>query len=131
MKDLPDEDLNGDGEITQMRKKVPLGEGRFRLHPKDPRLLVPLEDDEERRLLDKFRSVTRATLKGTAVIGILQGALAGAAFAVVGIDSAVFWGTIMVVLSVIPGIGTALVWVPAVVFLALDGQVVAAVGVGL
>ncbi|MBW2470078.1 MAG: AI-2E family transporter, partial [Deltaproteobacteria bacterium] len=53
---------------------------------------LPLEDQDERRMLDKFTSVTRATLKGTAVIGILQGALAGAAFAVVGIDSAVFWG---------------------------------------
>ncbi len=40
------EDLNGDGEITQMRKKVPLGQGRFRLHPKDPRRLVPIEEDE-------------------------------------------------------------------------------------
>ncbi len=40
------EDLDGDGEITQMRKRVAPGEGDFRLHPKDPRLLVPLEEDE-------------------------------------------------------------------------------------
>ena len=40
------EDLDGDGEITQMRKRVPLGEGDYRLHPKDPRRLVALEDDE-------------------------------------------------------------------------------------
>ena len=40
------EDLNGDGELTQMRKKVPLGQGRFRLDPKDPRRLVPIEEDE-------------------------------------------------------------------------------------
>lgn len=90
---------------------------------------LPLEDHEERRLLDKFRSVTRATLKGTAVIGLLQGGLAGLAFAVVGIPSAVFWGTVMVVLSIIPGIGTALIWVPAVIVLAAGGQW--AQGIGL
>ena len=92
---------------------------------------LPLEDQDERRMLNKFTSVTRATLKGTAVIGILQGGLAGAAFAVVGIDSAVFWGTIMAVLSFIPGIGTALVWVPAVIFLAVTGHLVKAIGLGV
>ncbi len=83
---------------------------------------LPLEDEEERRLLDKFRSVTRATLKGTAVIGILQGILAGLALAIAGIPSAVFWGTVMVVLSVIPGIGTGLVWLPAAIILMAGGH---------
>jgi predicted PurR-regulated permease PerM len=92
---------------------------------------LPLEDQDERRILDKFTSVTRATLKGTAVIGILQGALAGAAFAVVGIDSAVFWGTVMAVLSFIPGIGTALVWGPAVIILAATGHLAKAIGLGV
>jgi predicted PurR-regulated permease PerM len=92
---------------------------------------LPLEDRDERLMLDKFTSVTRATLKGTAVIGILQGGLAGAAFAVVGIDSAVFWGTIMAVLSFIPGIGTALVWVPAVIILAATGHLAKAIGLGV
>ncbi len=92
---------------------------------------LPLEDQDERRMLNKFTSVTRATLKGTAVIGILQGGLAGAAFAVVGIDSAVFWGTIMAVLSFIPGIGTALVWVPAVIFLVATGHLAKAIGLGV
>ncbi len=83
---------------------------------------LPLEDHEERRLLEKFSSVTRATLKGTAAIGTLQGTLAGLAFAVVGIPSPVFWGSIMVVLSIIPGIGTALVWLPAAVILIAGGH---------
>jgi len=83
---------------------------------------LPLEDDDERRMLDKFTSVTRATIKGTVVIGVLQGGLAGLAFAVAGISSAVFWGTIMAVMSIIPGIGTALVWGPAAVILAAGGH---------
>jgi predicted PurR-regulated permease PerM len=92
---------------------------------------LPLEDHDERRMLNKFTSVTRATLKGTAVIGLLQGILAGAAFAVVGIHSAVFWGAIMAVLSFIPGIGSALVWGPAVIILAATGHLAKAIGLGV
>ena len=88
---------------------------------------LPLEDQDERRILDRFTSVARATLKGTAVIGLLQGGLAGLAFAAVGIPSAVFWGTLMSLLSVLPGIGTALVWVPATIILAAAGHWVKAV----
>ncbi len=92
---------------------------------------LPLEDHDERRILDRFTSVTRATLKGSAVIGILQGALAGGAFAVVGIPSAVFWGAIMTVLSIIPGIGSALVWAPAAIILAATGHIAKAIGLAL
>jgi len=92
---------------------------------------LPLEEPDERRRLDKFTSVTRATLKGTAVIGVIQGLLGGIAFAVVGIPSAVFWGTIMAVLSFIPGIGSALVWVPAVIILAVSGSFIKAIGLGI
>lgn len=89
---------------------------------------LPLEDKDEIRILERFTSVSRATLKGTAVIGILQGGISGIAFAVVGINSAVFWGTIMTVLSIIPGIGTALIWFPAGLILAATGHYVKAVG---
>jgi predicted PurR-regulated permease PerM len=92
---------------------------------------LPLEDHDERRILDRFTSVTRATLKGTAVIGILQGLLGGIGFAVAGIPSAVFWGTIMAVLSFIPGIGSALVWVPAVIILAVSGGFIKAILLGI
>jgi predicted PurR-regulated permease PerM len=83
---------------------------------------LPLPPEDQARMLDRFTSVTRATLKGMAVIGILQGGLAGAAFAAVGIPSAVFWATVMIVISIIPGIGTAIVWGPAAVILAMGGH---------
>jgi predicted PurR-regulated permease PerM len=92
---------------------------------------LPLQDQDEQRILERFTSVTRATLKGTAVIGILQGCLAGIAFWVVDIPSAVFWGTIMAVLSIIPGIGTALIWGPAVIILAAGGDYLKAGGLGI
>jgi predicted PurR-regulated permease PerM len=94
-------------------------------------LYLPLEDRNEQRLLDRFTSVTRATLKGTALIGVLQGTLAGVAFAVVGIEAAVFWGTVMTVLSIIPAIGAALVWVPAAIILAASGSYLKAIGLTL
>jgi predicted PurR-regulated permease PerM len=92
---------------------------------------LPMEEEDERRMLGKFSSVTNATLKGTAIIGVLQGGLAGFAFYIAGIPSAAFWGTIMVVLSIIPSIGTALVWIPAVVILAMGGHYLKAAGLGL
>ena len=92
---------------------------------------LPLQDQDEQRMLAKFTSVTRATLKGTAVIGILQGGLAGFAFWVVGIPSAVFWGTIMAVLSIIPGVGTALIWGPAAIILAAGGNFLKAGGLAV
>ena len=83
---------------------------------------LPLNDEDETLMLARFTSITRATVKGTLVIGAIQGALAGVAFWVAGIDGAALWGTVMTILSIIPGIGAPLVWVPVVVVLFLNGQ---------
>jgi predicted PurR-regulated permease PerM len=85
---------------------------------------LPLHDRDERRLLRRFTSVTKATLKGTLIIGAVQGFICGLAFAFAGIQGPVFWGTVMAVLSIIPAFGTAIVWVPALIILALKGQFV-------
>ncbi len=92
---------------------------------------LPLDDEDETKLLQRFTSVTRATLKGTAVIGFLQGALAGLALYFAGIPSALFWAVAMMLLSVVPGIGTAVVWVPAVIYLLVGGQYMAALSVAV
>jgi predicted PurR-regulated permease PerM len=92
---------------------------------------IPLPGKDKTLMLNKFLSVSKATLKGTLIIGIVQGGLAGIAFAVVGIEGAAFWGTIMAVLSIIPGIGITLVWFPAVGYLFAVGQIVPAIGLFL
>ncbi len=92
---------------------------------------IPLEAEDEMRMVGKFMSVSRATIKGTLVIGVVQGGLAGLAFAVVGIPGAAFWGTVMAVLSIIPALGTGLVWVPAAIWLAATGQIGPAVGLAI
>ena len=89
---------------------------------------LPLKPEDQERMLEKFTSVTRATLKGIAVIGMIQGALVGAAFAMVGFPSSIFWGTVAAVMSMVPGIGTAIVWLPGVVILAMGGHYATAVG---
>ena len=98
-----------------------------------PRLLrvfdyTPLTDLDRDVIVEKGIAVTRATLKGTLVIGVLQGTLAGAAFAVVGIPGPVFWGAVMALASVVPVLGTAIIWVPAVVYLLFQGQLAAGIG---
>jgi predicted PurR-regulated permease PerM len=92
---------------------------------------LPLEQRKKNRLLTQFTSVTRATLKGTAVIGVLQGTLEGLGFAVVGIESAVFWGAVMAILSMIPILGSALIWIPAVIMLAAGGSYLKALGLAV
>ena len=83
---------------------------------------LPLTDHDEQRLLDRFTSVAGATLKSTMIIGILQGGLCGFAFLLAGIQGAVFWGTVMAVMSIIPAFGTAIVWIPALLILTVGGD---------
>jgi len=83
---------------------------------------LPLSDQDEQRLLHRFTSVAGATIKSTLIIGILQGGLCGLAFFLAGIQGSVFWGTVMAVMSIIPAFGTAIVWGPALIVLALTGH---------
>ena len=92
---------------------------------------LPLRAEEKILLTDRFLSVTRATVKGTLVIGVIQGTLSGLAFWVAGIPNVAFWTVLMVVLSIIPLIGGALIWVPACIVLLATGQVGTAIGLAL
>lgn len=83
---------------------------------------IPLPDEQERRLFNKFSEVARAAVKGTLLIGLVQGFLGGMIFFVMGIQGAVFWGLVMVILSVIPAVGTGLVWGPTAIFLFIEGS---------
>ena len=85
--------------------------------------VLPLGDVRERRLLAKFAEVSRATIKGVFVVAIIQGALGGLIFWLLGIGAPVLWGMIMAVFSFLPAIGPAIVWVPAVIILFISGEV--------
>lgn len=83
---------------------------------------LPLGDARERMLFAKFGEVTRATIKGNLVIAVIQGSLGGLIFWILGIPGALLWGVVMAVLSLIPAVGPAIVWVPVSIYLFATGE---------
>ena len=82
---------------------------------------VPLEPGLQRNLGHKFTTVIRATIKGNIVVAIVQGALGGLIFWILGIHAPVFWAVLMMFLSLLPAVGTALVWGPVAIYLLVTG----------
>lgn len=88
---------------------------------------LPFGDDRERHLLERFAAVSRATIKGTLVVGIVQGAIGGIMFWGFGIGAPVLWGVIMALFSIIPAIGPAFIWLPAAIILIANGQLISGI----
>lgn len=72
----------------------------------------PLKDEYELLLSRKFNSIARATIKGTSLIAIIQGSLAGILFWATGVSSPVLFGILTVISSVVPSVGSGLIWFP-------------------
>ncbi|MBD3317550.1 MAG: AI-2E family transporter [Chitinivibrionales bacterium] len=87
------------------------------------RYLSPLRRNYEDMILDRFLLISRATLKGTLVIGLIQGSLGGLTLLIAGVNTWLLWGFIMVILSVIPIAGAFLVMVPASIIQFLMGNI--------
>jgi predicted PurR-regulated permease PerM len=85
--------------------------------------VLPLGDDRRQRLLRKFAQVAHATVKGNLIVASTQGGLGVVLFLIVGIETAVFWGVVMAVLSLLPAVGAGLVWLPAAIILFASGEV--------
>jgi len=85
--------------------------------------LSPIKDSYERMLLNRFNSITRATIKGTTLIAIMQGLMGGVLFYFTGVPAPALLGILMVLTSVIPAVGSGLVWVPVGIAMILAGQV--------
>jgi predicted PurR-regulated permease PerM len=84
---------------------------------------IPMGRSRQRTLFSRFVSVTRATLKGTLLVGLAQGALGALLFFLLDLRAPVFWGVIMAMLSLLPLVGPALVWAPTAIFLMLSGAI--------
>jgi predicted PurR-regulated permease PerM len=91
------------------------------------RALVPMSAGERARLFDHLASVTRAMVYGTGVTALIQGALVAIGFAIVGLPSPIVFGVLAALLALVPLAGTPVVWVPAVIVLALQGRWYAAI----
>ena len=90
--------------------------------------LCPLGDEQEKMLYNKFTSTTRATIKGSLIIGLIQGTLGGLMFWVAGINGAIIWGLLMVLLASVPGIGPYFVWLPAAIVMIILGHTWTGIG---
>jgi len=86
------------------------------------RRLVPMAPEHQVALGMRFGAVVRATVRGTLVVAALQGALGGLAFWVLDVRGAVLWGVLMAFLSLVPAVGSALVWAPVAAMLFFSGQ---------
>ncbi|WP_427964273.1 AI-2E family transporter [Altererythrobacter sp.] len=84
---------------------------------------LPLETTIAQRLGDRFLGIVRATIKGSVVVGIVQGMLGALTFWIVGIPSVALFGLVMAIFSLLPAIGTGFVWVPAAIWLLATGQI--------
>lgn len=84
---------------------------------------APINRDIADRLAQRFLGVVRAVIKGSGVVGIVQGTLGGIMLALAGVPSALLLGVLMAILALIPAVGTALVWAPAGIWLIVSGEV--------
>lgn len=90
--------------------------------------LSPLTDTDDETIFKKLESVVNSVVKGNLTIALIQGGLTALGFAIFGVPNAVLWGTVTAITALIPGIGTALVLIPAIIFLFLSGETPSAFG---
>lgn len=94
---------------------------------------VPFTDRNVQRLRTRFRNVTNSTLIGTGLTAVIQGLLLGLTFWAMGLPRSLFWGVVTTVFSILPVVGSGLIWGPAAIYLALTeryGMAVALVAIG-
>jgi predicted PurR-regulated permease PerM len=86
------------------------------------RRLLPLTPTQVNATFDLLHDVIQATMYGGVTVALIQGLLGGLLFWAVGIPSAVFWGSMMAFLSVVPVLGAFLVYIPAGLILIVGGS---------
>ena len=84
--------------------------------------IIPLKASQERQILSKTRELFKSVIFGNVLTALAQGIVGGIGFAIAGFP-AVFWGAVIAFSSLIPVIGTALIWVPAVAWLVMSGRI--------
>ncbi|MBA4044980.1 MAG: AI-2E family transporter [Erythrobacter sp.] len=84
---------------------------------------IPVERSISERLAERFLGIVRATIKGSGVVGLVQGVLGGISFLIVGLDSALLFGVLMTIFALVPVIGAGAVYVPVGLWLLATGAV--------
>lgn len=86
------------------------------------RWLIPLDTELTEALLDKTNEVVHATIFGTIVVAIVQGALGGLLFWLLGLPGPALWGAVMAFFSLLPAVGPPVVWAPTAAVLVATGD---------
>jgi predicted PurR-regulated permease PerM len=94
---------------------------------KDARKYIPFDDENAGRFYDEFVNTTKATVLATGMIAAMQGTMLGIALASLGFGSPFLWGFIGMLLSFIPVLGTPIIWLPASVYLFMQGRYAAGI----
>lgn len=84
--------------------------------------LSPLTRRDTARMFVDVDDTVHATVYGTLIVALVQGTLGGLMFWWLGLPAALLWGVVMGLLAVVPVLGAFIVWIPAAVFLLLDGS---------
>jgi predicted PurR-regulated permease PerM len=84
--------------------------------------LLPLSEEDRTEVMNRGLMVTRASLKGIMIVGVVEGILVGLALWMAGIEGSAFWGSVVFLLAAIPGLGASLIWLPAAVYLLFIGS---------
>ena len=90
--------------------------------------LSPLSNTEDEGVLNRLEESINSVIKGNLSVALIQGVLTTIGFSLFGVPNAVLWGTVAALAALIPGIGTSLVLVPAVLYLFFVGTLVQAIG---
>ena len=93
--------------------------------------ISPLPDKEDQIIFSRLAKAMRAVTMGVVLVSLIQGVLAAIGFMIFGIERAVLWGAIAAILSMIPGVGTIVIMVPAIIYLFITGSVVGAIGLAV
>lgn len=95
------------------------------------RPFIPFSDSNVEILRERFASVTKATVLGSGLCAVAQGVLMAIAFQLFGLGNAIFWGAVTMVFSIIPILGSGMIWVPGAIVLAMTDRLPAAIGLAL
>lgn len=90
--------------------------------------LSPLTDADDEKIFNILELAVNSVIKGNLTVAVIQGGLTAVGFAIFGVPNAVLWGTVTAIAALIPGFGTSLVLIPAILFLFLNNEIYHAIG---
>ncbi len=90
--------------------------------------ISPLPDKEDAIIFSRIAQAIRSVTVGVVLVSLIQGVVAAVGFTLFGIDRAILWGAIAAILAMLPGIGTIVIMLPAIIYLFMTGALFNAIG---